>query len=114
MRSGAGQQRRNGYLVVTGVEPRGAMMRAGVEFGARRLVVYGPGWRQVAAEVAIEWDGARAIDVRAQLDFEAHELVLAGAGKRLVAPLPEAWRELRAWGYGASNAETVFGPLRIE
>jgi arylsulfatase A-like enzyme len=110
----AGKQRQNGYLLIGGGAPRGQMMRAGIEFGNKRLVIMGPQWRKVAAQTPIEWDGKSAVDVAMHVDFDKHEVVVEAQGKRIVAPMPTFWNAIRSWGYGANNAETVFGPLVVQ
>lgn len=107
-----GRHQSNGFVVLGGGEPRGQMMRAGVEFGARRLVVSGPGWRQeVAAAELPDLDPKVPVELRIDVDFERHELVLQALGRRLTAEIPAAWTELKVWGFGASNAETEFRDL---
>lgn len=109
-----GKQSANGYLVASGGEPRGAMMRVGIEIKQKRLVILGPGWNQVAAQVPFEWDGKTAVPVAVQFGFDEHQVVAEIGGKRLTAPIPKAWTGLRSWGYGGSNAETVFAKLQFE
>lgn len=109
-----GRPLQNGFVVCSGGEPRRDLVRAGIEFRARRLVLVGPqGMREVAA-VPIEWDGTAPIALRVEVDLAAHRVVASAAGQRIEAPLPAEWRTLRAWGYGASNAETRFTPLQVE
>ncbi|MFK7743345.1 MAG: sulfatase [Planctomycetota bacterium] len=105
-----GRHRRNGFVVVTGEEPRGRAMRAGIDFQKQLLVIQGPNWRKVAASVPLPLSafGTAAIEVRVHLDFEAHEITAMAAGQRIKAPMPESWQSLRAWGFGASNAEAEF------
>src|SRR5690606_22419920 len=100
-----GKQSANGFLVASGDVGRGAMMRAGIEIKQKRLVIMGPGWNQVAAEVPFEWDGKSAVPIAVQFDFDQHQVVAEIGGKRLTAKLPKAWTGLHSWGYGGSNAE---------
>lgn len=109
----AGRPRSNGFLLLSGGEPRQHLLRAGIEFGARRLVLVGPdGMREVAA-TTIEWDGNRAVELRVAVDCEAHTVVAEAAGQRIEAALPAGWQKLTAWGYGATNAETRFSGLQV-
>ena len=110
-----GRQRTNGALLLTGAGPRAAVMRVGFDArGAARLVVQGPRWRQQAAGTKLPWDGESAVEIVVSLDFEAHQLVAEALGQRVTAPLPADWSALTGWGYGGSNSETVFGPLRFQ
>ena len=109
-----GKQSANGYLVASGGDARGAMMRVGFEVKQKRLVILGPGWNQVAAQVPFEWDGKSAVSISITLDFDTHQLVAEVGGKRLTASIPNTWNGLRSWGYGGSNAETVFAKLQLE
>ncbi len=109
----AGRPQQNGFLLASGGDPRRDLVRAGIEFHKRRLVIQGPdGMREVAA-VPIEWDGSAAVELRVTIDLVAHRLVAEAAGKRAEAALPAAWSALTAWGYGASNAETRFSALQL-
>jgi arylsulfatase A-like enzyme len=107
----AGQQK-NGFLVVAGGDPRGAKVRAGIEFGTKKLVVVGPG--NVRAEAPIVWSGAAPAEVTMTIDTEAGTVVAEALGKRVEAKLPKGWAELTAWGFGASNAETRFAELVVK
>jgi arylsulfatase A-like enzyme len=110
----AGRPRQNGFLLLSGGEPRQDLLRVGFEFGARRLVLVGPdGMREVAA-AKVEWDGKSAIELRVVVDCEAHTVVAEAAGQRVAAAIPEAWSKLTAWGYGATNAETRFTGLQVQ
>ena len=109
-----GKQSANGYIVASGGESRGAMMRVGIEVKQKRLVILGPGWNQVAAQVPFEWDGKTAVPVQVQFDFGQHQVVAEIGGKQLTASMPKAWTGLRSWGYGGSNSETVFAKLQFE
>ena len=110
----AGKQQQNGYVLVGGARPRGPMMRCGLDFGRKRLNIMGPRWNKVVATKRIKWDGRAPVDVKVQADFDQHVVVLEAAGERIEAPMPEAWSGLRHWGYGASNAETVFGKIKLQ
>ena len=110
-----GKPQKNGYLVFAGDDERGAFVRAGIEFGARKLVVLGPGAGRAARhEVAIEWDGTAALELRVTVDLAAHRITAEAAGVRVEAALPAAWTKLSAYGYGASNAETWFREIAVK
>ena len=109
-----GRQQRNGFILLTGGEPRHDLVRAGIEFGSGQLAVVGPGAMRKKKSVKIEWDGKSPVDVTVVVDFAAHTLVAEALGQRVEVALPEAWTELTATGYGASNAETVFTELKVE
>lgn len=106
-----GRLRQNGYLIVTGGQPRGQMMRVGVDFGSKRLTVMGPGWRQNAGGKPLPWDGTTPVEVTVRVDFERHQLVAEALGQQVTAKIPPGWAALTGWGYGGNNAETVFGPI---
>lgn len=112
MRPLPGRPQRNGFVVLSGGDPRRELVRAGIEFGNRRLCVVGPGSMKPVASAPIEWDGRSPVAVTVAVDLAAHQLVVEAAGARLGVDLPAAWTALSAWGYGASNAETEFGELR--
>jgi len=114
MTSVAGRQLRNGFVLLAGGDPRRDLVRAGIEFGAHKLAVVGPGGLRARADAAIDWDGKSPIDVTVRVDLKAHTLVAEALGKRVEVELPADWAALTAAGYGASNAETVFTELRIE
>ncbi len=106
-----GRLRDNGFLLVTGGGPRGAMMRVGVEFQSKRLVVQGPRWRQQAGGAELDWDGTSPVEVVVRVDFDKHQLVAEALGQQVTAPIPDGWSGLTGWGYGGNNSETVFGPI---
>ncbi len=109
-----GGQLRNGFVVLSGGDPRREQVRAGIEFGARQLVILGPGGQRNREAVAIDWDGQSTLPLTVRVDLAAHTLVAETAGKRVSVELPAAWTKLTAWGYGATNAETEFGELEID
>ncbi|MCU0866966.1 MAG: sulfatase [Planctomycetes bacterium] len=111
MRSLPGKLQRQGFVVFA--DDDGPQLRVGFEFGARKLVVQGHDGSQ-RAEVPIEWDGAAELSLRVELDAAAHTLVAVGGGQRLSVALATSWRQWTQWGYGGSNTETWFGPLRLE
>ncbi len=107
-----GGQLRNGFVVLAGGDARGAKVRAGIEFGAKNLVIAGPGRDGNKADIA--WDGKASIELRVTVDLHAHRVVAEAAGQRVEASLPADWQQLTAWGYGASNAETEFTELVVK
>ena len=109
LRSIAGRPLRNGFVVLAGDGPEAAMVRVGIEFGARKLVVLGPGGRSARREAGIDWDGRATIELRVAVDVAARRVVATAAGVELVGELPAAWTKLTAAGFGASNSETWFG-----
>ncbi|MDO8349401.1 MAG: sulfatase [Planctomycetota bacterium] len=109
----AGRQQRNGFVVVSGGEPRRELVRAGIEFGARRLSITGVEGGKAKVSEPIEWDGKAAVELLVTVDLTAHRIVAAALGQRIEAPLPEGWTRLTQWGFGASNAETVFSDLVV-
>jgi len=109
-----GRQQQNGYVIVSGVEGRGALMRCGFEFARKRLVIMGPRWNKIVASTPFEWDGNSAIKLTVHADFDKDEIVVEAAGKRIKAPMPKAWTGMRQWGYGGSNAETVFRKIKLQ
>ena len=111
MTSVAGRQQRNGFILLSGGDPRRTMVRAGIEFGARSLTVIGPGGMRKRGSKKIQWDGKSPVEVTVTVDFKAHKLTAVALGQRVEVDLPEAWTELTASGYGASNAETEFTKL---
>ncbi|MCA8976022.1 MAG: sulfatase [Planctomycetes bacterium] len=110
----AGRQQQNGFVLLSGGDPRQQLVRAGIEFGARRLVVVGPGGMKVRQSAKVDWDGSTQVEVSVTIDLAGHRLVAAALGQRVEATLPADWTELTAWGYGASNAETEFTEMVIE
>ncbi len=114
MLSIAGKQRQNGFIIVSGLQGRGAMMRCGFEFARKRLVIMGPRWNKIVASDRFEWDGKSGIELTVNADFDKHEIVVVAAGRRITAPMPAAWTGMRQWGYGASNAETVFTAIKMQ
>jgi hypothetical protein len=88
-------------------------VRAGIEFGARRLAIVGADGGKDRASEPIEWDGKAAVELKVTVDLQAHRIVVQAQGKRVEAPLPAAWTKLTAWGYGASSAETAFTDLVV-
>jgi len=106
-----GAPQKNGFVVIAGGDPRAAKVRAGVEFGPRKLVILGPGRER--AEVDLPWDGASAVALQVVADLQAHRIVATVGDVRVEAALPDSWTELTAWGYGASNAEVSFGELVV-
>ncbi|HEU4418843.1 MAG TPA: sulfatase/phosphatase domain-containing protein, partial [Planctomycetota bacterium] len=111
MRSVAAKPLRNGFLVVRG-DSGNDTVRAGIELGARKLVLLMPGARTVRVDAAIEWDGKSAIEVELDIDLDAGRVVVKAAGQELRAELAAKWQAITAQGYGASNTETWFGELR--
>ena len=109
--------RENGFVVVTGGDPRRRLVRAGVEFAAGRLVLVGPDGLGVVAEAPLDWSGRdrlAPVALRVDVDLEGQTITAEALGRRVTAPLPAGWTALSAWGYGADNAESTFGPLTIE
>ena len=104
---------RNGFIVLGGADARRDQVRAGIEFGARKLVVLGPDGKQ-RAEVALPWDGDSAIELVVRFEPATHRVTARALGVEVVAQLPAAWTALTAWGYGVSNSETRFAPLRLQ
>jgi len=109
----AGRQQRNGFVLVSGGKPRQDLVRAGIEFGVRRLTIVGVEGNKDKTSEPIEWDGKSAVELTVTVDLAAHRIIVQAQGKRVEAALPEAWNRLTAWGYGASNAETVFSELVV-
>ncbi|MCB9879723.1 MAG: sulfatase [Planctomycetes bacterium] len=114
MRPRDGRQQRNGFVLVSGGDPREDLLRCGVEFGAHRLVIATPGSLRAAAAEELVWDGKAPLEVRCTFDLDAHRVTVRAAGVEVGAPMPKGWQALTAWGYGASNAETEFGGLKFE
>lgn len=113
LRALAGRPLRNGFVVLAGDAERGPFVRAGIEFGARKLVVLVPDGGKARREAAIAWDGVSPIEVQVTADVPAHRLVVAAAGARLEAELPAGWTAVRAFGFGGNNSETWFGDLSV-
>ncbi len=111
LRPGGAGRLRNGYVVLAAGDPRGAKVRAGVEFGARKLAIHGPG--QSSATVDLPWDGAAPIALQVHVDLDAQRIVAEAQGARVEAALPPDWIRLGAWGFGASDAETEFAELTV-
>jgi arylsulfatase A-like enzyme len=110
LRSVAAKPQRNGFVVVR--DAGGAVvLRAGVEFGAKKLVLQLPGGRAGRHDAALDVDGMAAIELRLEVDVAARLAVATAAGVRVEAPLGPEWTAIAACGYGASNSETWFGPL---
>ncbi|MBL8730414.1 MAG: DUF4976 domain-containing protein, partial [Planctomycetes bacterium] len=110
----AGRQQQNGFVLLTGGEPRHDLVRAGIDFDARRLVVVGPKGMAEREGVGIDWDGTTPVAIVVTVDLAAHRLRAAAQGRQVEVALPATWTGLTAWGYGASNAETQFGELIVE
>ncbi|MFO1076108.1 MAG: sulfatase [Planctomycetota bacterium] len=113
LRPVAGRPQQNGFVLASGGKPRQDLVRAGIEFGNRRLVVVGPGGMREKKGAAIDWDGSSAVPLVVRIDLEAHTLVAEAAGKTVAVELPADWTELTAWGYGGSNSETEFDELAV-
>jgi hypothetical protein len=114
MRSLAGQRQRNGFVVLTGGDARRQIVRAGIEFGTRRLVIVGPDGMRVAAAADVEGPLDAAVTVKVTVDLAAHTITAAALGAKIESSVPRDWSSLSAWGFGASDAETVFGDLVVE
>ncbi|MBL8756714.1 MAG: sulfatase [Planctomycetes bacterium] len=110
LRSLAARPLRNGFVVLRGAD--GSQVRAGVEFGARKLVVLLPG-KGGRVEAPIAWDGAAAVGLEVAVDPLAGTLVAKAAGVQVDAKLPPGFGKIAAFGYGASNSETWFGDLVV-
>lgn len=109
-----GHPQENGFLVLNGgAEPRGALLRVGVEFRSKRLVMMAPGTMKVAAQAKLELDGSTPVELQVTVDLPAHRLVATAAGQRVEGELPAAWTALTGWGYGASNAAVEFTPMQM-
>ncbi|MBM4063284.1 MAG: sulfatase [Planctomycetes bacterium] len=108
-----GRPQQNGFLLASGGDGRRELVRAGIEFQARRLVIVAPGAMRAVAEAKVDWDGRSPVELSVTFDLERHRVVAAALGQRIEAELPAGWDRLLAWGYGASNAETVFGGLQV-
>lgn len=108
-----GRLQRNGFVVVTAADPRQRLVRAGIEFGARRLVIVGPHdpRSRVAAPIDLEADAT--VELEVTVDLAGHRITARAKGQQIEAELPGEWEALSAWGYGASNAETEFGALIV-
>lgn len=111
LRSVAARPNRNGFVVLAGAAAGAQLVRAGLEFGARRLVILGPD--RTRREAAIEWNGADPIELCVDVDTVAHTVVAHAAGARVEAPLPATWSSLGAAGFGGSNTETWFAELVV-
>jgi arylsulfatase A-like enzyme len=98
----------NAFVVATAGAPRQDLVRAGVAFGARKLVITGPGELKERATIGIRWDGSSPIELRVTFDLDAHQVVAEACGQRIEYALPPHWIALSSWGMGASNAETEF------
>ncbi|MEZ5962569.1 MAG: sulfatase [Planctomycetota bacterium] len=106
-----GRPQRNGYLVFAGSDPRHAQLRAGIEFGAHRLTIAGPGDRRPRAAVALDLPQDEAVELTVTVDLARHKVTARARGREVEADVPTEWQQLSAWGFGASNAETLFGAL---
>ena len=110
----SGKQNQNGFVVFSGGEPRGQMMRIGLQVRQKQVIIMGPQWQKVAARMPFAWDGKTPVAMKVQVDFEEHQVTVDVAGKSISAPMPKAWTSLRSWGFGANNAEAVFTPLQFQ
>lgn len=110
----AGKQNQNGFVVFSGGEPRGQMMRIGLQVRQKQVIIMGPQWQKVAARMPFAWDGKTPVAMKVQVNFEEHQVTVDVAGKVISAPMPKAWTSLRSWGFGANNAEAVFTPLQFQ
>jgi arylsulfatase A-like enzyme len=108
-----GRPQRNGFVLASAGDPRQDLVRAGVEFGNRLLRIVGPDGMKERAAAAIEWDGRTQVELVVTVDLPAHRITAEACGRRVECELPADWRELSAWGYGASNAETTFTALHV-
>lgn len=109
-----GKPQRNGFVLLSGAaDVRHELLRAGIEFGARRLVIVGPGGMKVVAQAPVVGPGDADVELQVTIDWPAHRVVVEALGARIEAALPPAWTRLTAYGYGASNAEARFGPLQV-
>ncbi|MCC7398243.1 MAG: sulfatase [Planctomycetes bacterium] len=109
-----GKPQQNGFVLLSGAaDVRHELLRAGIEFGARRLVIVGPGGMQVVAQAPIGGPGEADAELQVTIDWPAHRVVVEALGARIEAALPPAWTRLTTYGYGASNAEARFGPLQV-
>ncbi|MEO6596485.1 MAG: sulfatase [Planctomycetota bacterium] len=108
-----GGPQQNGFVLASGGDPRGDLVRAGLEFGSGHLTIVGPGGMRERQSAAVAWDGGSPVELRVAIDLQAHRIVAEALGARVEVDLPESWQKLTAWGYGASNAETVFTDLVV-
>lgn len=107
LRSLAAKPLRNGYVAVRG-QGAGELVRAGIEFGARRLVVLAGSKKPRRIDVAIEWDGRNGIELEVAVDVGKGRIVARAAGQQVEAELPADMGAVTAWGFAASNTETWF------
>ena len=107
-----GRQQQNGYLILTGGDPRKQLVRIGIQFGSKQLVVLGPDRMKRQAAKPIAWDGNSPIEVQVVVNFGTDTLDITAGGVELQASIPN-WPVLSAYGFGTSNAETRFGPLQV-
>lgn len=112
LRSLAAKPQRTGYVVVAGEPARREQVRAGIEFGARKLVVRGPGGGKPLAEAEVPWQRGD-VELVVTVDVAARRIVAEALGQRVEAELPAQWQRVTAYGYGASNCETWFGELVV-
>jgi hypothetical protein len=113
LRPVAAKPSRNGFVVLAGAAGTGGateLVRAGIDFDARELVVSGP-TAKARRDAPIAWDGASAIQLTVAVDVAARRVVASAAGARVELELPPAWTRVTAAGFGASNAETWFAEL---
>ncbi len=113
MRSLAARPLRNGFVVLAAGDNRAEFVRAGIEFGAKKLVVSGPAGSKSRRDIAIEWDGKAAIELVVTVNLAAHTLVATAQGQRVELELPTTWQSVTACGFGASNTETWFQDLVV-
>ena len=113
LRTVAAKPLRNGCIVLGGADARRDQVRAGIEFGVRKLVLLGPG-PQDRTEAALPWDGRSAIELVVHFDPVGKRVIARALGVEVAAALPAAWTALTAHGFGASDTETAFDPLRVQ
>jgi N-acetylglucosamine-6-sulfatase len=106
MRSVAAKPLRNGFLVLRGAGEQ--TIQAGIEFGARKLVLRVPGTPPARLEAAIDADGESGVEVTLQVDLAAKRVIVRAAGRELSAALPPTFAAPSALGFGGSNSETWF------
>jgi hypothetical protein len=105
---------RQGQVVVAGGRDGRTLLRAGIEFGTRQLVVSGPAGGGEPRRVAVAWDGATAIALEVAFDRAAGTLTARAAGQSVTLPVPAEFGPVVAWGYGASLSETWFQDLQVQ
>lgn len=107
----AGHPQRNGFVVLAGPTER-ELVRAGIDWRTRKLLLVGPDGMRERASAALAIGPEEPVEVVVEVDLARHTIAATALGQRVVAQLPATWTAITASGYGGSNAETVFTRLR--